>query len=239
MSSFFEESKREKAKQFISEFWWIGLIALGVFLIGLLIWALTATDAIGANITNKYWKRTTDVLEYRWVKEHKESSFSYPDAPSGSRNVRHDSWTETIRHPAEYRSETYYTGSGENRESHTRRELVREAYNTYETHYKTYYEIQRWVFDRELVLDGNNNEPVWPEYQWDNLHKPGKRFQKFIYTFVLDNKEKDVKTFEDNNEDQYGKFSQNDAFVLSVNKFGAVLRIKQVSDGDIVSFEVN
>ena len=237
MSSFFEDNNIEKGKHVVREYWWIGLIALGVFLIGLLIWALTATDAVPASVQNKYWKRTTDVQEYRWVIEDQQSTFSYPSAPVGSRNVSRSHWEETISYPAKYKTVTIYSGSGANRTSSSHEELVRAAYNTYEDHYKITYEIQRWVFMLTLALEGNNNQPVWPEYDWDATHRAGQRSQNYIYTFILDNKDKETKTFNNSDEVLYGNVSQEDSFILSINKFGAVLKVKQVNSGDIVNFE--
>ena len=204
-------------------------IIVAITTISILIWMATTTDACYSTISSKSWTRTTEVQEYRWVEDSNTSRMFYPTAPTGSRNVNHHHWVTYDHHPRQTHTETYYTGSGENKKSHTRTVTDREAWDERIDYYRTSYEIQRWVYDRTLTATGDQTaEPVFPTFTEDTTHRVSQRTENYVYKFFV-SRLKETKEFTSKDYNLYKKLTLQDEFIVNINKFGFILSVKEPS----------
>ncbi len=225
----------------LKEYWiQITVAVVSVAAISFLIWNTVHTDPLPAYVQDKTWVRSLETEEYRWVNDYDSSRISYPSAPIGARNIRHNHYTTTDHHPAQYRTETYYTGSGEDRTSHTRQVMTKAAWTETIHHYETHYEIQRWVFDQKLVLSGGaTEEPIFPTCVTDATHRErsGSRVQTYTFTLQIDNAKKEIKTFTTDDFNLYKKSQANDGFIAYINGWGFVTSVKRFDGSEIAMME--
>jgi len=220
---------------YVKENWIPFSIGGGVlFIISILLWMGFSTDPKPAYVQDKSWVRTQDVEEYRWVQDSDTSRMFYPSAPTGARNVSHSHWMTQDHHPRQTHTETYYTGSGEDRRSHTRTVVDREAWVETINNYRTSYEIQRWVFDRRLTAQGGvNEEPIYPIATEDATHRLANPTQTYNFVLRLENAKHELKNFTTSDFNTYKGARQEEGFVAYINKFGAVLQIKRFDGSEV------
>lgn len=111
-----------------------------------------STRTIDAYAKSKTWQRDIVVQKYDWVHKDHTSEIMYPSIPNGARNT--NSYMTMHTHG---RYNTTYTGSGENRRSHT------SYYNVIDHTYHVSYDSLEWTYSRTVTLKGDASKKVeWP-----------------------------------------------------------------------------
>jgi hypothetical protein len=206
------------------------LCILFVASVSLLVWMGVATDIYNGKLIVKSWERTSSIYEFRWVDDYSTSSYNYPDAPAGSRNITHKFWVETIYHSAQYGSRYISKGNYQ-------RYMISPSYTTYENHYRTYYEIQRWVPDYVLTSNGINNDPYYPVVSLDELHRIEGQSENYKFRFF--NEKKTNKIYDSSTRDFniYTNTLLTDDILLTVNKYGLLVKFLPVREDSIKNLE--
>ena len=119
-------------------------------------------------VLDHYETRTRQVADQVYDGEETHTSYSN----NGDGTFTEETWTSP-RYRTEYRTETY-------------QEPIYRDEPVYETKY--YYDIERWVVDREEKSSGADNVPYWPEYILAANERVG--FTGEVYTLSILAKEK-------------------------------------------------
>lgn len=194
----------------------ICICSLSGFVLVVVLFCAIATRDIDANATSKTWERTVIVQKYDWVHKHHSSEFMYPSIPQGARNT--NSWMSSHVHR---RSRTTYSGSGENRKSHTT------YYNDYDTEYHVSYEIQEWTFSRNVVAKGTDEQKVeWPNvvYALQPPEREGNKTESFTIKFFFPYLEKE-KLYTTNDYTIYNQIDVGRTYACDINYFGFIRKI--------------
>lgn len=181
----------------------IGILVVAVMTVFIL--SILLKHDIKVNLSEKSWKRTLIIYKYDW-NEHEERSSFRLTAPDGSRNVKKWTTEDTTSIP-------HYDTKGN----------VSYTYS-YDSEYHISYEIMEWCFDRNVVTEGTNSEPVYADFIADTTHRIEYRLEKFNYKLM----KKDEKYIKYSNKDlsEYKRLLKGHEYIAVVNFYNGVFEIK-------------
>ena len=165
-----------------------------------------------------------EIYEYKQVLDHYETKTrqvseqvldGYDTVVTGHRDLGNGYFeeitSEVPRYRTEYRTETY-------------EEPVYISVPIYETKY--YYEIDKWMHDRNIKTNGHDKNPYWGEFTLADKEKEGPRTTKYEMTgTVMDKKEKEY-TFQIS-EQEWKTYNIGDEITVTINNLGMVEIVPQ------------
>lgn len=198
-----EKPKPAKKKRSKKKLWFALTALLLLFAVMLAVyWPRTYDATVSATV----WAREIDIEAYRTVQESdwsvpdggrvydKKSEFSHYQKVLDHYETRTRQVSEQV-----YDGEDYYTSYSDNGDGtfteqtysspRYRTEWYTETYEepiyrddpVYATKY--YYEIEKWVVDREEKSSGANRDPYWPEYTLAENERTGFQGEVYIVNF--------------------------------------------------------
>lgn len=98
---------------------------------------------------------------------------------------------------------------------------VYESQPVYDTEYT--YEIDKWVFSREVSSAGTDQASEWPDYRLEANEREGRRSESYIAIFLDDNGR--THRYEVPSFNQFASFSDRRSYELELDSSGTILNI--------------
>lgn len=189
------------------------LIAAFLALMFFIVNAFMPKDYSG-EIAAKSWDRSIEIEKYTTVEE---SDWSIP---SGGRQLytkreirtynqvfdHYETRTKEVPYQVEDGYDTSYTDNGDGTFTEHQTPKYRTEYRTeeyeeaiyrqepvYDTKY--YYEIDKWIHDRDVTSEGKADEPYWPELKLTDKEREGKKLEKYVLTISVSKKKNKTKEY--------------------------------------------
>jgi hypothetical protein len=129
-----------------------------IIIISAVIYAVTYRAEIDTVVTDMYWKRQIDVLQYQTFRESAWAESVPNNAYNRTSSYEWRSSYQTVDH---YEEKSYSCTKDNKPDICYRDEPVYRTVNVYD--WKYYYDINRWVNIAPLVIDGHDKELIqWP-----------------------------------------------------------------------------
>lgn len=231
----------------------IAVVTVGVLIFGYLIWFLfLATSELTASVEGFSWQRSVEIERYQTIEDegwdmpadaretgwetrvhHYEKVFSHNEPKTRQVSEQVPTGTETYVCGTKDLGNGYFEDIDCTRDTYTTvyttetyEEPVYDDEPVYETWY--FYEMDRWTYDRTVPVSGEDQDPYWPEYRLtgdkERLRVGNERLASESESYAVHFRDSDGERYKKNfPEVQWSNFYVGQAFVLTVNRVGAVL----------------
>lgn len=240
-----EEEAQTKKKEFnFSRFVLPGAMAAVAIFLGFLFFN---TRSVPITVVGHSWERTVTVEEYktvveedwlipvggRFVSQHQDIHH-YDTVVSGSHEESYQDCHQEYTGSRTYTCGSRDLGNGFFEDV----ECTESIYETVcETRYRTVtdyeevpvyqtkyvYEIERWVWNREEVSQGQDMKPFWPVFSLASNEREGKKNEEYIVLFADDEGKQYTHAID---IDAWVSFNLGDIYLAKINRLGQIREIE-------------
>ena len=207
-----------------------------LFAIVLLGIQMCSPKAFKGTIDSKTWERNIEIEELTTVEE------SDWTIPSGGRELytkrkirsyekvfdHYETKTKSVPYQVEDGYDTSYTDNGdgtftEHQTPKYRTEYREEEYEeavyrdepVYDTKY--YYEIDKWIHNRDVSSKGKNDEPYWGDTDLEENEREGKKTEKYELTVLVDKGKKKKEYIYETDFDTWKSFKKGQKVDVTIS----------------------